>query len=208
MPNNFQTREEWLGFVTDKLRPTFVAHGTPLPKVRFSVGFTSGGYRGKTIGECWDSKASVDKHCEIFIKPTEDQPLRVAGILAHELAHAAVGVVEGHKRKWSQCMLALGMEGGGKRGGGLKHSCEGAGFTNLVTPILKQAGPLPHKSLNAFKAKKKQSTRLLKCECPTCGYVARVAKKWVDLGTPICGHIKQHGHMACEDTGDDDEGEE
>ena len=40
---------------------------------------------------------------------------------------------------------------------------------------------------------KKQSTRLLKCECPTCGYIARVAWKWLeDKGAP---HCPEHGEM-------------
>ena len=33
---------------------------------------------------------------------------------------------------------------------------------------------------------KKQSTRLLKAECPECGYTIRVSKKWADLGLPTC----------------------
>ena len=37
-----------------------------------------------------------------------------------------------------------------------------------------------------MKEKKKQTTRQLKCACPTCGYLARVAKKWLDVGAPIC----------------------
>ena len=33
---------------------------------------------------------------------------------------------------------------------------------------------------------KKQSTRMLKAECPECGYTIRLAKKWADLGLPTC----------------------
>jgi hypothetical protein len=33
---------------------------------------------------------------------------------------------------------------------------------------------------------KKQSTRLLKAECPQCGYTIRLSKKWADLGLPTC----------------------
>lgn len=34
---------------------------------------------------------------------------------------------------------------------------------------------------------RRQTCRLLKVECPTCGYIARVTRKWLDArGAPIC----------------------
>jgi hypothetical protein len=33
---------------------------------------------------------------------------------------------------------------------------------------------------------KKQSTRMLKAECPECGYTIRLTKKWADVGLPRC----------------------
>ena len=39
-----------------------------------------------------------------------------------------------------------------------------------------------HERLN-----EKQGTRLLKCQCATCGYTVRVTRKWLGLaGPPIC----------------------
>lgn len=32
----------------------------------------------------------------------------------------------------------------------------------------------------------KPGSRLLKCECPDCGYVVRTTQKWLDIGTPTC----------------------
>lgn len=32
----------------------------------------------------------------------------------------------------------------------------------------------------------KQGTRLLKIECPECGYVVRTTQKWLDVGLPVC----------------------
>lgn len=41
MANKFKTREEWLTFVTDELRPAYKKVGAPIPtKVRFSIGYT------------------------------------------------------------------------------------------------------------------------------------------------------------------------
>lgn len=201
MANQFQTREEWLHFVTDEVRPLFKEYGAPLPaKIRMAVGFTSNGYRGKAIGECWSDKASADKHAEIFIKPDQDDAMRVAGILVHELCHAAVGTEHGHKAPFKRLAVQFGLEGK------MTATTEGDDFIAMMKPILKRAGPLPHKELRAYRNKKKQATRLLKCECETCGYVARVTAKWINnAGTPYCG-IAKHGHMVCEQI--EDEGDE
>lgn len=178
----------------------FKSHGAPIPaKVRLSVGFTSNGYRGKAIGECWDSKASGDKHAEIFIKPDQDNQIRVAGILAHELVHAAVGVDHGHKRPFKRVATLLGLEGK------MTATTEGDAFKTMIAPILKKAGPLPHKQLRAFRTKKKQGTRLLKACCPECGYTVRVTAKWLDVGNPVC---PTGDEMICEEIEDDAEDEE
>lgn len=202
-PNNFQTREEWLNFVMDEVRPVFKGISAPLPaKIRLSVGFTSNGYRGKAIGECWDSKASGDKNFEIFVKPDQDEAVRVAGILVHELVHAAVGIDHGHKLPFKRVAVQLGLEGK------MTATTEGAAFKEMIAPILKRAGPLPHKKLSAFRTKKKQGTRLLKAYCEECGYTVRVTAKWLEVGAPICGSApKAHGRMVCDEI-EDDEGDE
>lgn len=35
-------------------------------------------------------------------------------------------------------------------------------------------------------SKTKEGTRLLKCQCPECGYVVRTTQKWLDVGVPTC----------------------
>lgn len=198
MPNQFDTREEWLNFITDEVRPLFKAVDAPLPKqVRMAVGFTSNGYRSKSIGECWSPKASADKYAEIFIKPDQDDAMRVAGILVHELCHAAVGVEHGHKAPFARVARALGLEGK------MTATTESDTFRKMMAPILKKAGPLPHKRLNAMvTTKKKQATRLLKCECEECGYTVRTTKKWLEVGAPICP--QDDVPMKCEDMGGDE----
>lgn len=201
MAHKFKTREEWLGFVTQELRPVYKAVGAPIPKeVRFAIGFTSAGYRSKAIGECHDYKASGDKHAEIFIKPDQDKAVLVAGILAHELVHAAVGNKEGHKGKFRTTCLALGFTR--KMRSALPDTKM---QTEVMDPILKNAGPLPHRKLTTYRIKK-QTTRLLKAECKTCGYVVRLSAKWAAVGLPFCGFVKVHGRMVCEDA-DEGEGE-
>lgn len=201
--NKFKTREEWLTFVSNQLRPHFAAVKAPIPvKVRFALGFTSAGYKSKAIGECWATSASADRTVEIFVKPDQDNVVTVAGILAHELVHAAVGVKEGHKGRFRTVCKALGFT---------KKMREALPDTEMqrtvMDPIIKLAGPLPHKKMSFKSGKKKQGTRLLKAECETCGYTVRITAKWLQLGAPYCGHIRDHGRLVCEDF-DGDEGEE
>jgi len=199
----FTTREEWLVFVANELRPYYKAHDCEIPAdVRFAIGFTSTGYRSNRIGECWSPKASGDKHIEILIKPTESKPEQVAGILAHELIHAWDRCENGHKTPFKHAMKRLGFEGKATQ------AMPGADMmAKVIAPILKKAGPLPHAALAAFKMKKKQTTRLLKCECAECGYTVRVTAKWLEeAGAPYCGH-KSHGRMQC-DAIEDDGGDE
>jgi hypothetical protein len=60
----------------------------------------------------------------------------------------------------------------------------------LAQPILDAIGPYPHAMTNG---RKKQVARLIKCECPECSYVARVARQWLDdQGAP---HCPAHGEM-------------
>jgi hypothetical protein len=64
----------------------------------------------------------------------------------------------------------------------------------LLAPILEAVGPYPHAELHAMtNGRRKQVARLIKCECAQCGYVARVARQWIDeQGAP---HCPAHGEM-------------
>ena len=72
----------------------------------------------------------------------------------------------------------------------MRATTPGDAFLAAVAPILAAAGPLPHARLDTggeTTRPKKQATRLLKCECETCGYTVRTARKWLEeLGAPVC----------------------
>lgn len=202
MPKKFKTREEWLTFVANELRPHYKAAGHTIPvKVRFAIGFCSTGERGNRIGECWYPETSGDKSVEIFVKPDQHIAATVADILAHELVHAAVGPGHGHGRVFKKACTTLGLEGKATQ------ALPGAEMRRaVIAPILKRAGKLPHAKLEGkVTDRKKQGTRLLKAECEKCGYTVRVTKKWAAEGLPYCG-VRSHGRMVCEDM-DDGEGE-
>jgi len=174
MPTTFKTREQWLNAFIAKAGKQFKQAGAPLPeKVRAAIGFTSVGARGSRIGECWTNDASDDGTFEIFIVPGIDDPSRVAGILTHELVHAAVGLAAGHKAPFRKVATDLGLEGK------MTATTEGEKWHEWADPILEKLGPLPHAKLTgSSSSEKKQTTRLLKCECDECGFVFRASSKW------------------------------
>jgi hypothetical protein len=191
--NHHLHREAWLSAVAEQLREPFKRLGYPIPaKVRLSCGFPSraalNSVRNQRIGECWSNTASGDDHHEIFVSPVIADPMRAAGILAHELIHAAVGVKAGHKGPFRKLAKAIGLEGK------MTATIEGDAFKRLAAPILEAVGPYPHGELHAMtNGRKKQAARLIKCECDTCGYVVRTAQTWIDnCGAP---HCPDHGEM-------------
>lgn len=170
-----KNRETWLNEFTRRARPMFKELGHPIPdNVRMAVGYTSAGHRGKRIGECWSSECSADKSFEIFIKPSLADARRVAGVLTHELIHAAVGIKEGHGKVFGKMARGLGLEGK------LTATTEGPDFDKWAGPIIEKLGPIPHAALTGGQGTgpKKQTTRLLKCECDDCGFTFRASKQW------------------------------
>ncbi len=172
----YATREQWLNAFIEASRPQFDLAGAPLPaKVRASVGFTSHGGRGKRIGECWSDVASTDGHFEIFLKPSIVGDARMADILTHELCHAAAGLDAGHGKAFKRVATALGL------GGKMTSTIALEGWYAWALPILDALGPMPYANMTGGQstAKPKQKTNLIKCECDTCGFTARVTRKWI-----------------------------
>ncbi|MDV5825726.1 transcription elongation protein SprT [Sphingobium naphthae] len=194
-------RESWLNQVAIGMAPLFDALEAPLPdRIRVAIGFTSAGRKGKAIGECWDNRRSADGHFEIFIRPDlahepGAMPAQIAAILAHELVHAAVGIAAGHGKAFKRIALGLGLVGP------MRATTPGDTFLATVGPILSTVGPLPHARLDTAgetTAPRKQAARMLKCECHTCGYTVRTARKWLETaGAPLCP-IAGHGSMCHE----------
>lgn len=172
----FSSREEWLNAFVTAARPKFKAIGSELPKkVRVSVGFPSKGQRSNTIGECWQPEATSDKVSEIFIRPSlQSTPSRIADVLTHELIHACG--ISGHARDFKKVALGLGLEGK------MTATVAGAGWHEWADPIVKELGLFPGAELKGsiIGGKKKQSTRMLKLLCDSCGWTCRTAAKHIE----------------------------
>jgi hypothetical protein len=203
IPNNYATREEWLNAAIAHYRPAFAAQGFPLPdKVRVTCGFPgiralATGSSNHRIGECWSSQASADGTVEIMISPVVSEPMRVLDILVHECCHAGAGNECGHKGNFKKLAKAMGLVGK------MTATEGGDAFKRDAAPILDELGAYPHAALDARVGRKKQTTRMLKCECAECGYTVRISQKWLDdVGAP---HCPDHGEMAQGSGKDEDE---
>lgn len=199
------TREQWLQAAVELARPLFKAHNYDIPPVTVSTGWPS--QRGlsdkkKVVGECWDKSASEDKKtAQIFISPLlleDNSEHGVLSTLVHELVHAVVGNAQGHGTGFKRCALAVGLVG--------KMTSCGAGPDLLVRfrDWEIELGPYPHQKINpGMSGKKKQTTRMIKCECD-CGFIVRASKKaLLEIGAPLCPHNKLAMTFDIPDEGDE-----
>src|ERR1700759_670679 len=108
--NHHELREGWLRPAADALRPYFASVGYPLPDdIRYAIGFTSTGRRGKRVGECWHSSASGDARYEIFIRADLADPVDVLAVLVKELLHTALPADAGHGKLFREGALKIGL---------------------------------------------------------------------------------------------------
>lgn len=180
-----QFREAWLAASVEALAPLFAAREIELPAVRVSVGFPGGrGPKTSVIGQCWNSHAASDSVAQIFIHPSLIHPLDVLATMIHELIHAVDDCQHGHKGPFVKMARAMGLAGKPTA----THASEE--LLEELAPIVEALGPYPHAALAAMtggvEGPKKQSTRMLKVQCPEDGYIVRTTAKWLEVGVPSC----------------------
>ena len=184
----YETREEWLVAAVDAMRPLFKSHEYTIPPLRVTCGWPSSralSKKKRCLGECWAKESSTDKKPQIFISPYLDEAVSDTGVLAtlvHEVVHAVVGNKEGHNKVFGKCARAVGLEGK------LTSTNAGEELVSAMKDWAKSLGEYPHAKLDMLKRPvKKQTTRMVKCECGQCGYTVRTSRKWLDdVGAPLC----------------------
>jgi hypothetical protein len=172
-------RQQWLERAVEALRNRFIGVGYTVPqKIRVSIGWPKRAASCGAIGECWSIDASSDRHAELFVSPELTEGLRILDVLAHEMVHATVGTAAGHQKPFKQCALKIGLVGP------MRATTASPEFTVWADALMRRIGPYPAGYLTDTP---KQGTRMLKCECATCGYTVRITRKWLTLaGPPIC----------------------
>jgi predicted RNA-binding Zn-ribbon protein involved in translation (DUF1610 family) len=188
-PIKFATREGWLAAATAEVLAVTCRGETGKPgtldispaTIRVSCGFPSSRPR-KAIGECWATGTSDDGTNAIFISPTLENPVEVLATLLHELIHAQEGPKAKHGKDFKKHMKPLGLEGP------VKATGPTADFPEQWGAVLAVLGPYPHAALHfEEKETKPQKGRMLKAECPDCGYIIRTSKKCMEeKGLPTC----------------------
>lgn len=189
MSQPIHNRESWLQAAVEKLRPMFRGHNLVVPEVAISVGWPSRGALSKkkqTIGQCWYGSMTADNKPQLFISPVLDEVCEpqfgVLPTVVHEIVHVVAGPDAKHGPRFVKVMKQLGLEG--------KPTSTHAGEDLLerLKQIAAELGAFPHsKIVPGIADPKKQTTRMKKCSCVDCGYVARTVRKWIEeRGEPIC----------------------
>lgn len=203
-------REVWLTDCLDKfIRPRFKRAGLEVPEhVRISSGWPSKGglaVKKRVIGQAWSEKASADSVKEIIISVYLDDPIKVIGVLVHEVIHVTIGNEHGHKKPFVDAMALVGLCG--------KPTAtdETEELKAAAAEWVKVLGPYPGAKLDGLDLKK-QSTRLILMECDKrggCGLKIRTTRKWLDMHGPAwpcpCGKKLHMKDADLDDDGGDDE---
>lgn len=179
------TREQWLNNAAAALRPLFVKAKFKVPtNIRLTCGFPHKGAFGKKqrIGECWSDKSSAGKVFEIFISPVQFKAERILRTVAHELAHAIVGLDKKHGAPFKHCLAGVDLQYSAAT-----STVGGADWHKSADATLKKLGAYPHQELKYSTSEKKQTTRLIKASCGGCEYTIRITRAWIDaVGLPCC----------------------
>lgn len=203
-------REAWLTEAVSLITPVFESAGYPVPACRVSTGWPSQkalSTKNRRLGEMWPGDTATDGKPSVFISPFLDDiagPIGVLSILTHELVHVAVGAEAMHGPKFKKCALKVGLEGK------MTSTTAGDRLLSDIKVWSEKLGPYPHARLDLTKApaKKKQSTRMVKCTCAECNYTLRTTRKWIDVAVPKCPVDGAQMEYELPDADDSEGGEE
>ena len=129
-------------------------------------------------------------------------PRSIGATLVHELIHTVPKCMN-HGKLFQKHMGALGLEGKPNA------TCGGPELWAWLDPLLSQLGEFPGSEIALLAGKKKQTTRMVKCECPECGFKFRAARAPIEQAAldgllrcpaPACG-----GHIEVEIVTDGEE---
>lgn len=182
-------RHDWLEAATAWCSRALVKGGYEVPAtVRVSVGFTGARIGMKAIGACWYPEASTDGHHEIFIGPHIKDPVEIVGVILHELVHVVAGKDAKHGKAFKDIAVAVGLTGK------MTATTPGDDLRAIIETKFLVTHPYPSGSLDIYAQRPKQTTRLVKCDCETCGYTVRTTAKWLNVTPPVCPDLDCPDH--------------
>ena len=161
----------------------FLAAGLHSPRYTINVDFPEPG-RGagkltRRQGHCLPRKGSVDQQNQIFLNPALQGRDSFILALLPQLCHAIDDCRVGRKSQFKKICKAIGLSDGSR---------PQASPELLVTigHISDELAPFPQVPVALNGNDQKQTTRMRKIACPSCGYTCRAASKWVARGLPTC----------------------
>ena len=199
MTSTNELGERWLRDVAIELAAEWPHGPTPDPETfRVHIGGAPGTRGSKTdLGWYCPGAMARDGIPTIFVSPRPDDPLTVAGILAHEMAHHSDHLQgkRGHGPSFGAIARALGLAGP------LTATTPSEDLAGRLNAIIAAIGPYPHAAIDP-DARKKQGTRMIKYQCPRCAAIFRCSRS---TPRPLCdGGPSHHITTACETEGDTD----
>lgn len=177
-----ENREAWLTELAKRVEPVFSSYGKVHP-YRITCGWPHKGgvgLRRRVVGECHPHQTSKAALHEIFISPTIAEPLHVAGVTCHELAHVVAGTKAQHGARFVAVCKHVGLTKGKAT-----QVLPGALLEERLQKIIDVMGDYPHDALEVItKVKSKPSVVGLICEC---GCKVSMSYKWIEqAGLPTC----------------------
>lgn len=175
--------------------------------------------RRKALGWFWQSRWEQDKDTvrhEINLSAEYLKEHNMGETLLHELAHAenhALGIADTdktgrrHNKKFKSMAERLGLTVEKSSSLGFAYTDLGPEATAFLDKIKFDRNVFELCRITESKANK-QGTRLLKCECPVCGYTVRTTAKWLEQGSPICPTHNGPMDPAEKSDGDEDDSSE
>lgn len=181
-----EAREAWLMEASDLIRK-HVFEDFEVPQFRVSVGWPLGKRKTTSvIGECHNSLSFEDGVPQVFISPVLKDRLEVLRCLVHEMIHVLDDCKNGHRGHFAYVFKRIGMTG-------KRTETEASEELRLVlADIADQLGKYPHgrarRGTTSAHGPKKQTTRMFKvmCSAANCGCTLRMARSWIEKGTPTC----------------------
>jgi hypothetical protein len=151
-------RETWLLSAVDALRDgIFKPHGVDIPTLKLSVGLPHARNQRKVKVQYFPPADNADGVASIFVSPLVDDGSLIIGNL-YALLKSTFAPLKQTLPQFTQDMSDL---------------------------FLATLGKYPSAALKLPDADT-QATRMLKMECPACGYVVRATQRWISKGKPVC----------------------
>lgn len=154
---------------------------------RFSCSLMGGGMtKSGELAHIHYSHATGNKYDEIRMsvelggRRKKDESARVADVLLHEMIHSCARF-HGHAGAFKHIATTLGLTG--KMTATVATEDLRVKIWDDVVSVL---GRYPHKEVHLTpRGQRGKGSRLIKCECKTCGCVIRLTRKWIDKAIEI-----------------------